>query len=107
MVLAAGRVDGTVVQQISFRCAALQDVRDYYKKLVEYGAKINRSVSHGNAIGLYFQDPDGNQVEVYYPTNNDWPQPFGVAVDLVNESDDEIFNSHLTKEYVPLPGSLR
>ena len=101
LVLARGRVDGTVVQQISFRCASLQDVRDYYKKFLEHEVPINRVVSHGNAIGLYFSDPDGNNIEVYYPTNVDWPQPFGVPVDLINESDEEILNAHLTKEYTP------
>jgi catechol-2,3-dioxygenase len=101
LVLARGRVDGTVVQQISFRCGSLQDVRDYYKRFLENNVTINRVVSHGNAIGLYFADPDGNNIEVYYPTNIDWPQPFGVPVDLINETDEEILNAHLTKEYTP------
>ena len=101
LVLARGRVDGTVVQQISFRCGSLQDVRDYYKKFLEHDVTINRVVSHGNAIGLYFADPDGNNIEVYYPTNIDWPQPFGVPVDLINDTDEEILNAHLTKEYTP------
>ena len=41
LVLAKGRVDGTVVQQISFRCASLQDVRDYHRTLVEHDVPIN------------------------------------------------------------------
>ena len=49
---------------------------------------INRIVSHGNAVGIYFQDPDGNQVEVW-PTGIDRPQPFGKPVDLA-ASDEEI-----------------
>jgi catechol-2,3-dioxygenase len=101
LVLARGRVDGVIVQQISFRCASLQDVRDFYRKFLDHGVTINRVVSHGNAIGLYFQDPDGNNIEVYYPTNIDWPQPFGVPVDLINDTDAEILNAHLTKEYTP------
>ncbi|TMA12853.1 MAG: hypothetical protein E6J89_03420 [Deltaproteobacteria bacterium] len=50
---------------------------------------INRVVNHGNAVGVYFQDPDGNQVEVYWPTGIDWPQPFGKPVNL-EASDEEI-----------------
>jgi catechol-2,3-dioxygenase len=95
LVLARDRVDGTVVQQISFRCASLQDVRDFYKKFIANNVPINRVVSHGNAIGLYFQDPDGNNIEVYYPTQIDWPQPFGEPVDLINDSDEEILSAHL------------
>ena len=97
LVLAPGRKDGLVVQQISFRCAGLQDVRDYYQRFLANDVRVNRVVSHGNAIGCYFQDPDGNQIEVYCanPQGLDWPQPFGVPVDLVNDSDAAIFSAHL------------
>ena len=109
LVLCSGRVDGTIVQQISFRCGSLQDVRDYYRAFLEHEVPINRVVSHGNAIGLYFQDPDGNQIEVYYPTKIDWPQPFGVPVDLINDSDEEILSAHLNKDPGPnaAPEALR
>ncbi len=102
-VLFAGRPEGTAttVQQVSFHAASLQDVRDFYKTFVENGVTINRVVSHGNAIGCYFQDPDGNNIEVYYGTGIDWPQPFGVPVDLVNDSDEEILTAHLTKKFTP------
>lgn len=102
-VLARGRQPGspTTVQQVSFHCASLQDLRDFYKSFVEKGVPINRVVSHGNAIGCYFQDPDGNTIEVYYSTGIDWPQPFGVPVDLEKDSDEEILTAHLTKTYVP------
>jgi catechol-2,3-dioxygenase len=50
---------------------------------------IIRTVSHGNAVGIYFQDPDGNRVEVYWQTGLDWPQPFDKPVDLT-ASDEEI-----------------
>lgn len=102
-VLFTGRAEGaaSTVQQISFHASSLQDVRDFYKTFVEHDVRINRVVSHGNAIGCYFQDPDGNNIEVYYGTGIDWPQPFGVPVDLLNDSDDEILNAHLTKKFVP------
>jgi catechol-2,3-dioxygenase len=84
-------------------------VRDYYKTFLAHEVPINRVVSHGNAIGLYFQDPDGNQIEVYYPTRIDWPQPFGVPVDLINDSDEEILNAHLNRDPGPsaAPEALR
>lgn len=91
-VLMPGREDGKVVQQISFRCGSLADLKEFYRVIQEHKAPINRVVSHGNAIGIYFQDPDGNQIEVYWPTGKDWPQPFGKPVDLT-EPDQKILAS--------------
>jgi catechol-2,3-dioxygenase len=89
LLLVPGREDGKVVQQISFRCASLADVKEFYRKFLEHNVPIIRTVSHGNAVGLYFKDPDDNQVEVYWQTGVDWPQPFGKPVDLT-ASDEEI-----------------
>lgn len=97
-VLMRGREDGKIIQQISFRCASLADVKGYHRLFLERQVPINRIVTHGNAISIYFADPDGNQVEVYY-TNPDylsWRQPFVMPIDLTRP-DDEILNAHLAK----------
>jgi catechol-2,3-dioxygenase len=92
LLLIPGREDGKVLQQVSFRCASLADVKNFYRILVERKVPIIRTVSHGNAVGLYFEDPDGNQVEVYWPTGIDWPQPFGKPVDLTASEEEIIAN---------------
>jgi catechol-2,3-dioxygenase len=89
LLLVPGREDGKVVQQISFRCASLADLKEFHRILLERQIPIVRIVSHGNAVGAYFLDPDGNHVEIYWPTGVDWPQPFGKPVNL-NASDEEI-----------------
>jgi Glyoxalase/Bleomycin resistance protein/Dioxygenase superfamily len=78
-----------VIQQISFRCATLKDVKDFYRVFVDKEVPINRVVSHGNTVSIYAQDPDGNSVEVYWPTGIDVPQPFGQPMDLT-KSEEEI-----------------
>ena len=78
----------TCVQQISFSCERLEDVVDYYKRFKENNVRFSRVVSHGNAVGLYFHDPEGNVCEMYWTTPFEATQPYGVAVDLtkpVNE----------------------
>jgi len=94
LLLLAGREEGKVVQQISFRCASLSDIKEFHRVFLENKIPVNRIVSHGNAVGIYFQDPDGNQVEVYWPTGIDWPQTFGKPVNL--EAADEEIVANLT-----------
>jgi catechol 2,3-dioxygenase-like lactoylglutathione lyase family enzyme len=88
LLLVPGREDGKVVQQISFRCASLADIKEFYRTFLERNIPIIRTVSHGNAVGIYFRDPDDNQVEVYWQTGIDWPQPFGKPVDLTASEED-------------------
>ena len=94
LMLVPGRQEGKVIQQISFRCDRLADVKEIYRLLLERKVPINRTVSHGNAVGVYFQDPDGNQVEAYWPTGVEWPQPFGKPIDL--SASDEVILANLT-----------
>jgi catechol-2,3-dioxygenase len=85
LLLVPGRNDeGTanVLQQISFRCASVAEVKEFYRVFVENKVPINRCVSHGNTVSIYAQDPDGNSVEVYWPNGVDVPQPFGKPMDL-------------------------
>lgn len=69
-------------QQISFTVDTLADLRAFYAQIQERGYPIDRTVSHGNAFGCYFRDPEGNRVEVYWHTGKDWPQPYGEPIDL-------------------------
>lgn len=82
LVAKAGDGQRTNVQQLSFSCQSLADIRGYYQKFKEQGVKVSRAVSHGNAVGLYFYDPEGNQCELYWTTPFKARQPYGVAVDL-------------------------
>ena len=79
----------TSVQQISFSCEKLEDVQSYYRRLKEHDVKFSRVVSHGNAVGLYFFDPEDNRIEVYWTTPFEARQPYGVAID-VNRPVEEI-----------------
>ena len=91
LLLAPGRNDDgkvNLLQQISFRCATLKDVKDFYKVFVDNHVPINRVVSHGNTVSIYAQDPDGNSVEVYWPSGVDVPQPFGKPMDLSKSESD-------------------
>lgn len=78
-----------LVQQISFKVPTIQDLREYKQQIEEENLKIDRIVSHGNAFGMYFFDPENNRVELYYRTGFPVPQPHGDPLDL-SRSDEEL-----------------
>jgi len=75
----------TCVQQISFSCENLEDIAGYYQRFKENGVRFRSVTSHGNAVGLYFYDPEDNVCEVYWTTPWKAHQPYGVAVDLTQD----------------------
>jgi catechol-2,3-dioxygenase len=81
----SGPHEQTCVQQISFSCEALEDVVQYYHRFKANGVRFRSVTSHGNAVGLYFYDPEDNVCEVYWTTPWAARQPYGVAVDLTQD----------------------
>lgn len=76
-----------MLQQISFRCPSLEDVVEFYHRLKAANVPIDMVVSHGNAVGVYFYDPEGNRVEVYVPTGLKAAQPYLQSIDLTQPPD--------------------
>lgn len=74
--------DVRLLQQVSFRCNSLEDVLGFYRKMKAAGVEFDRIVSHGNAIGIYFFDPDHNRCEVYWPTGLEAHQTYLAPIDL-------------------------
>lgn len=84
-VLMAGRdapSGAKVVQQMSFTVDSISELKDFYQTFRAEGVNIQRIVSHGNAFGMYADDPEGNTIEVYYKTGLDVPQPHGDHIEL-------------------------
>ena len=85
LLLCAGRnVDGEakLLQQVSFRCENVEDVVGFYHRLKDRQVRFDRVITHGNAIGVYFFDPEGNRCEIYWPSGMPARQPFGLDIDL-------------------------
>jgi catechol-2,3-dioxygenase len=85
LFLAAGRTaprDAVMVQQIAWRCDSLDDVIAFHYRLRQHHVPLDMEVSHGNAIGIYFFDPDGNRNEVYWGTGLKATQVYLASVDL-------------------------
>jgi catechol-2,3-dioxygenase len=76
-----------MLQQISFRCNTLTDVLEFYARFKAHQVPFDQVVTHGNAVGVYFFDPEGNRCEVYWPTGLLARQPFLNAIDLTQHPD--------------------
>lgn len=85
LLLAPGRTadEGIqLIQQVSFRCDSLESVVGFLRRFRAESVRIDMVVSHGNAVGVYFYDPEGNRGEVYWHTGLRARQPFVEHIDL-------------------------
>jgi catechol 2,3-dioxygenase len=92
LALASGRgADApSTVMQISFKVQAIDHLRDALRRALEHGATQMRGLNHGNALSIYFHDPEDNLVEVYLDTPWYVTQPHGDPLDL-EQSDEAIW----------------
>ena len=86
LLMGGGRGDGKVMQQLSFHTGSLGEVREFYRRLKANNARIDETITHGNAVSVYFYDPEGNRLEIYWDTGIQCHQPFKEDIDL--EQDD-------------------
>jgi catechol-2,3-dioxygenase len=91
-VIARGREaaeDVKLVQQISWRIDSVESLVEFHRKFKEVGVDIQQEVTHGNAYGIYFWDPEGNRVEVYVRVPRDVRQPYRKDLNL-DQSAEEV-----------------
>jgi catechol 2,3-dioxygenase len=84
IVLAGGRPAAgfNSINQISFRMADLAGLREMHQRLEAEGVRELAPVSHGNALSVYFKDPEGNRIELFVDTPWYVEQPVRVPMDM-------------------------
>ena len=84
LVLASSRAEGSAstVMQLSFKVQTLDHLREARRRALARGATRMRGLNHGNALSIYFADPEDNTVEVYLDTPWYVSQPHGDPLDL-------------------------
>jgi catechol 2,3-dioxygenase-like lactoylglutathione lyase family enzyme len=86
IVLASGRPEElpfNAINQISFRMHHLAGLREMYRALqAEAGVSEIAPVSHGNALSVYFRDPEGNRIELFVDTPWYVDQPMRIPMDM-------------------------
>ena len=92
IVLADGRPQAlgfNPINQLSFRLSGLSALRYFHTALQQEPVSDIAPVTHGNAISLYFRDPEGNRVELFFDTPWYCQQPCREPIDL-SQPDDTI-----------------
>jgi catechol 2,3-dioxygenase len=51
---------------IAFRVESEDALKDAFAALREHGVEITRTIDHVSQKSVYFEDPDGNTLEIYY-----------------------------------------
>jgi len=78
-----------MVDHLAFRTGTLDDLRRLRAALTEAGIEGITPLCHGNAWSIYFDDPEGNGIEIYVDSPFHVAQPQGKGFDL-DQSDEEI-----------------
>lgn len=91
IVLASGRpekLEFNIVNQISLRADSLATLQGFYRTVLARGTPDVYPVTHGNALSIYFPDPEGNRIELFIDTPWYVNQPMRVPIDLTKPEAD-------------------
>ena len=68
---------------VAFKVSSLAELRSFHARVVEKNIPIKFAFNHGVSFAFYFDDPDGNVIEVYWPTGDlSRRQPHAEPLDL-------------------------
>jgi catechol 2,3-dioxygenase-like lactoylglutathione lyase family enzyme len=85
IVLASGRpatLEFNAINQISFRVPDLAGLREMHRRLQGEAVTHVAPIWHGNALSVYFRDPEGNRMELFLDTPWYVRQPQRIPMDL-------------------------
>jgi catechol-2,3-dioxygenase len=68
---------------IAFKVSSLAEFRSFHARVVNKNIPVRFVFNHGVSFAFYFDDLDGNMIEVYWPTGDlSWRQPYVEPLDL-------------------------
>ena len=81
---------GNPLNHVAFRVESFDDVKTLHTRLSEIDDMKILPLSHGNTLSLYFNDPEGNGLEVFWDTPWHVAQPQGKVWDTALGQDDAL-----------------
>ena len=89
---------------LAFKVSSLDALRAMFGRVVEKGVPIRFSADRGCSFAIYFGDPDGNMIEVYWPTGDkDVTEPRLEPLDL--SEPDEVLLRNIAPLAAPVEAS--
>jgi catechol-2,3-dioxygenase len=85
----------------AFKVGSLAALKRFHEKIVARGIPIDLQFCHGASLAFYFSDPEGNMIEVYWPTGVPHPQPSAEPIDLTQSE------AQLLEKLRTLTGKIR
>ena len=78
------------IAHIGLKVGSLRELCEAYRELKDRDVAIRATLNHGVAFAIYFTDPEGNLIELYWPTGREgfW-LPFIRPLDL-NQSEETL-----------------
>jgi len=58
------------VHHVAFKVDSFEALKEAYFTLQAHGVEILRAIDHVSQKSIYFNDPDGNRLEIYYDEPN-------------------------------------
>ncbi len=75
-------------RHFAFKVSTLAELRRVHARVLAKKLTVKFAFNHGVSLAFYFEDPDGNMIEVYWPTGDDSRrQPHALPLDL-NQPDE-------------------
>jgi catechol-2,3-dioxygenase len=86
-----------VFRHVAFKVASLADLRSLYQRICDRKLPFKMVANHGVSFAFYFDDPDGNMIEVYWPTGMKGRQPY---LDLIDLTQSEEALLEISRKYI-------
>jgi len=74
-------------RHVAFKVASLAELRSFYQRVCGRQIKVKLVFNHVSSLAFYFDDPDGNMIEVYWPTGLEGRQPIAEPLDLTQSEE--------------------
>ena len=83
--------DNPNAAHLGLRVDSPADLLAFYEEVKARGLKILFTWNHGFALAIYFADPEGNVVEVYWPTGReDYQPPYVEQLQLEGQTEESL-----------------
>jgi len=66
----------------AFKMASLGELLTFYHQIKQRGLPIKLAFNHGSSLAFYFDDPEGNMIEIYWATNVQVRHPYADPIDF-------------------------